>query len=153
MLPVVILLLSIIFAAFFYRLLPVEVAYRFQSDGSPDEWVSRGAIILWTLLPQFILTLLAGLITLGITKLSGRFKQSESIGIKPEKVLLLMGNMIVMPQVIICFAMVDIFSYNSYQIHLMPLWLFALIVIAVGSIILGIFFLQAIRHVWRVSKE
>ena len=152
-LPVVILLLSIILTAVFYYRLPVEVAYRFQSDGSPDKWLNRGAIILWTLLPQLLLTLLAGLITWGITRLSGLFRQSESTGIKPEKILLLMGNMIVLPQVIICFAMVDIFSYNSYQIHLLPLWVFALIVMGAGGIILGIFFIQVMRQVWGVSKE
>jgi len=152
-LPVVILLLSVILTAYFYHRLPVEVAYHFQSDGSPDRWLSRGAIILWTLLPQLLLTLLAGVIIWGITRLSALFRQSESTGIKLEKILLVMGNMIALPQIILCFAMVDIFSYNSYQTHLPPLWVFALIVMGVGGIILGIFFLQAIRQAWGVSKE
>jgi len=152
-LPVVILLLSIILTAVFYSRLPAEVAYRFQTDGSPDKWLSRGAIILWTLSPQFLLTLLAGVITWGITRLSARFGQSESTGIKPERILKVMGNMVALPQVILFFAVVDIFSYNSYQIHLLPLWVFVLIVMGVGGIVLGIFFLQAMRQVWGVSKE
>ncbi len=151
-LPVVILLLSIILTACFYHRLPAEPAYHFQSDGSPDRWLSRGTIILWILLPQLFLTLLAGAITWGITKLSALFRQPESTGIKPERILLLMGNMIALPQLILCFAMLDIFSYNSYQIHIMPLWVFALIIMGLGGIILGIFFIRAIQQAWRATR-
>jgi hypothetical protein len=60
-----------------------------------------------------------------------------------------MGNMIGLPQLIICFAMLDIFSYNAYGIHIMPVWIFALLVIGLGLIPLGMFFIQAIRRVVR----
>ncbi len=152
-LPVVIFLLSIIITAYFYRLLPDEVAYRFTSDGSPNGWLSRGVIILWALLPQLFLTLLAVAVTWGTTKLGALFSQPESTGIKPERILLLMGNMMALPQIILCFAMLRIFSYNSYQIRLLPLWIFALIIMGLGGIILGIFFIQAIRQVWEFGKE
>jgi len=152
LLPVVILLLSIILTAYFYHLLPVEVAYHFKRDGSPDRWLSRGTIILWTLLPQLFLTLLAGATTWGITKLTSRFWQPESTKIKPERILLLMGNMVALPQAILCFVILDIFSYNSYQIHILPLWVFVLIIMGLGGIILGIFFIQAIRQTWRATR-
>ena len=147
-LPVVILLLSIILTACFYHRLPLEVAYHFRADGSPDRWLSRGAIILWLFLPQLFFTLLAGAITWGITKLGALFRQPESTWIKPESILVLMGNMVALPQVILCFAMLDIFSYNSYQIHILPLWVFALIIMGLGGIILGIFFIRAMRQAW-----
>ena len=152
MLPVVFLLLSIILTAYFYRLLPAEVAYRFQADGSPNNWLSRSAIILWALWPQLFLALLAGTVTWGITRLSALFRQSESTRIKPESIISLMGNMIVLPQIIIFFTMLDIFSYNSYQIHLLPLWALALIILGLGSIILGICFIRIIRQAWGVSR-
>ena len=148
----VLLLLSIILTAFFYRLLPAEVAYRFQADGSPDNWLSRGAIVLWALWPQLFLTLLAGAVTWGTTRLSNLFQQAESTQIKPENTISLMGNMIALPQIILLFAMLDIFSYNSYQIHLLPLWALALIVLGVGGIVLGIFFIQAIRRAWEANR-
>ena len=147
-LPMVILFLSIVLTAYFYHLLPVELAYHFKSDGSPDRWLSRGTIILWALLPQLFLTLLAGAITWGISKLSALFRQPESTGIKPERILFLMGNMIALPQVILCFAMLDIFSYNSYQIHILPLWVLALVVMGLGGIILGILFIRAMWQAW-----
>ena len=147
-LPVAILLLSIILTGYFYRLLPVEAAYHFK-DGSPDKWMSRGAIIAWMLTPQFFFTLLAGAIVWGVTKLSTHSQQTESSWV--GKMLSLMGNMVALPQIILGFAMLDIFSYNSYQIHLMPLWLFALLVMGLGGIILVIFFIQAIRRAWRAT--
>ena len=151
-LPVAVFLLSIILVACFYRLLPVEVAYHFQSDGSPDRWLSRGMIVFLMLLPQLILTLLSGAITWGIARVSALFSRPPNTGIKPERILLLMGNMIALPQIILCFAMLDIFSYNSYQIHLLPLWAFALIIMGLGGIVLGVFFIQAIRRAWRVTQ-
>ena len=151
-LPVAILSLSIMLTAYFYHLLPTEVAYLFKRNGSPARWLSREMITVWLLTPQFLLTLLAAAITWGITKLSTLFKQSGSAWIKPERILLLMGNMVALPQIILSFAMLDIFSYNSYQIHLMPLWAFALIIMGLGGIILGIIFIQAMRRAWVADK-
>ena len=147
-LPVAILSLSIILTAFFYHLLPVEVAYHFE-DGSPDKWMGRGATIAWMLIPQFFFALLAVVIVWGTTKLSARFPQAENVAVK--RVLSLMGNMVALPQVILGFAMLDIFSYNAYQTHIMPLWIFALIVMVLGGIVLGVFFFSVIRRVWRLS--
>ncbi|GAI09313.1 unnamed protein product, partial [marine sediment metagenome] len=67
--PLAILLLSIILSAYFYHLLPTEVAVHFELDGTPDGWLSREMTMVWVLLPQLLLVLLAGAITWGITKL------------------------------------------------------------------------------------
>ncbi|MBI3930951.1 MAG: DUF1648 domain-containing protein [Chloroflexi bacterium] len=151
-LPLILLLLSIILTAYFYHRLPVEIAYHFQPDGSPDRWLSRDTIILWMLSAQLFLTLVAGAITWAITKLSAFFRQTENTRLKPEKILLLMGNMVALPQIILGFAILDIFSYNSSQRHIMPLWLFTLIILGVGGTILGIFFIRAIRQVWGANR-
>ncbi len=147
-LPLAILSLSIILTAYFYHQLSTEVAYHFKLDGSPDRWLSREIVTLWLLVPQLLFTLVAGAITWGITKLGILSKQPGSAWVKPEGILSLMGNMIALPQIILCFAMLDIFSYNAYQIHIMPLWIFALIIMGLWGIILGIFFILAIRRAW-----
>ena len=38
-------------------MLSLEVAYHFTDD-MPDRWVSRGAIIAWLIVPQFILAII-----------------------------------------------------------------------------------------------
>ncbi|MFC2010406.1 DUF1648 domain-containing protein [Chloroflexota bacterium] len=149
LLPVAILLLSVILTAVYYGRLPDQVAYHFQSDGSPDRWTGRGTVILWMLLPQLILALIAVVTTWGMTLFGNRFKLQERTVMKPETVILLMGNIITLPQLILCFAMADIFSYNAYQIHLPSVWVFALIVMAMGGVVIGFFFFRAIRQVLR----
>lgn len=133
LIPIAILLLSLILIAFFYQRLPGDVAYQFKSDGSPDSWLKRGTIVLWLLVPQLFLTLLAGAFTLGITKLATLLKPTESTRIKTEKVIRLMGNMVALPQALLFFAMLDIFSYNAYRVHILPLWAMAVIIVVVGG--------------------
>jgi uncharacterized membrane protein len=146
-LPLAVLLLTVILAAYFYRLLPLQVGYHFRADGSPDRWLGRGMLLLAMLLPQFFFTLLAGGIAFVVTRLGAIFRSEQPISSQMGGIISLMSNMVALPQIILGFAMLDIFSYNAYQIHLLPLWVFALIVMLVGGVILGIFFMRAIISV------
>lgn len=92
--------------------------------------------MLWVLVPQLFLTLLAIAVGWGITRLSFLFKPATEIWVRPEQVLLFMGNAIALPQLILCFAMLDIFSYNSSQRHIMPMWLFVAIILGLATITL-----------------
>jgi len=139
MAPLAIFLLSLILSAYFYHLLPVELACHFELDGTPDGWLSREVTMVWMLVPQLVFVLLAGGVAWGVSRLSARFGQIKSTGVKPERVVLFMGNLIALPQLIVCFAMVDIFSYNLYQRHIMPIWIFPLVILGLVTIALGIF--------------
>lgn len=138
-LPVAIFLLSILLAAYFYPRLPAEVAYHFKFDGTPDRWLSREMTMVWVLTPQLCLILLAGAIIWGITRLGMLVRQTGSTGIKLEGVLSLMGNIIALPQLIVSFAMLHIFSYNLYQRHIIPMWIFQLIILGMTVAGLGLF--------------
>ena len=151
--PITILALTLVLVGFFYRLLPeTEVAYHFLRDGSPDAWLSRGAIVLWATLPQVFLTAVAAGVALGIGKLSAYFKVTESTGLRFDGVVRLVGNMVALPQALLFVAMLDVFSYNSYEVHILPLWVLALIVLTVGSIILAVFFMKTVRQLWGASQ-
>ena len=58
----------------------------------------------------------------------------------------LMGNLVALPQIVLTFAMLDFFLYNAYQIRLIPLWIFTLIVLVLGAIILITLFILIIRR-------
>ena len=139
MAPLAVLLLSIILSAYFYHLLPTEVACHFELDGTPDRWLSREMTMVLVLMPQLFLIFLAGAIAWGVTKLGTLFGQTGSTKIKPERLISFMGNLVALPQLILCFAMVDIFSYNSYQTHILPMWIFLLAILGLVTIGLGIF--------------
>jgi uncharacterized membrane protein len=136
--PLAIFLLSLILAAYFYHLLPAELASHFELDGTPDGWLSREMTMVWLLLPQLVFVLLAGGIAWGVSRLSTRFGQGGN-GIGGGKVVLFMGNLIALPQLLVCFAMVDIFRYNLSQRHIMPMWVFPLIILGLVTIALVIF--------------
>jgi len=144
--PLAVLLLSLALAAYFYHLLPAELAFHFELDGTPDRWLSREMTLVWALLPQLVFVLVAWGVAWGVTKLSARFGEGRS-GVRTGKVVLFMGNLIALPQLLLCFAMVDIFSYNLYQTHLMPMWAFLLVILGLVTITLGVFLVYIFSRV------
>jgi uncharacterized membrane protein len=137
--PLIILLLSIVLSAYFYHLLPAGVAVHFELDGTPDKWLSREMTMVWMLLPQLFLVLLAGIIAWGITKLGILFGQSRGSGVKAGRIVSFMGNLVALPQLIVFFAMVDILSYNAYQTHILPMWIFLLVILVLVTVALVVF--------------
>ena len=148
-LPVVFLLLSVILAAVFYRLMPAEVAYHFQNN-TPDKWLGRGAFIAWLVIPQFFFALLS-FIVVRLVLLGSRYWPAEDTPL--TKLLPVMGNMVALAQIIFLFAMLDFFLYNAYQIRLIPLWVITLIVMILGGVILGVFFIRTIRQFRRQQSK
>ena len=147
LLPVVILLLVAVMCAWFYGKLPEEVASRFAADGTASAFVSRGTLILWAVLPQLLLTLLALMVAWGVTRVGALLRGTEESGIRLENLLFVMGNMVVLPQLILGFAMLNTFGYNAYQVRIVPLWGVVVIVVTAGAVILGAFFISTIRKV------
>ncbi len=142
-LPLIFLALSVSLAVYFYPRLPDEIAYHFK-DSLPDRWTGRAVATVWLLVPQFLLTGLSAAIILGVIRLGDCFWSTANK--RAETMLLLMGNMVALPQLVLAFAILAIFSYNSYGIYLMPLWIFAVIVMGLGGIILGAFFFLSIQQ-------
>ena len=130
-------------AAFFYRMLPPEVAYHFKA-GVPDRWLGRGFIIIWLLVPQLVFVIFGAALILSFSLLTKQLRQSGSS--QTGRILSVMGNIVAMPQLILAFAILDIFLYNSYGVRLAPLWLVALVVIVVGSGIAGVGFAKVLRQ-------
>ena len=148
----VLLLLSVIITIYFYGKLPDNVAYGFSADGSASAWLGRNRIVLWAVVPQLLLTLLAMVITYGTTKISDLFNQASDASIKLDTVLMVMSNMVVIPQLILMIAMLRIFSYNSFQTHIGFAWWVSLAIIIAGIVLLSIFFVRALRKMGNQAK-
>jgi uncharacterized membrane protein len=148
-LPVALFLLSLILAASFYPFLSDEIAYHFQND-IPDRTMSRGAFVGWMVLPQVFFTILS-IVVVRIVMLTSRYLPQRNSPL--PNILPLMGNIIALPQVVLIFAMLSFFLYNAYQIRLISIWIFTLIVMVAGLIILGVFFVRAIRQSRRLKAE
>ena len=146
--PLAIFLLSIVMVVFFFNKIPVEAGSRFDPDGTPTAWTTRGTLIMWAILPQFMLALLAFVVSWGVSRIGSITRSKEGSGINLDNLLLVMGNMIALPQLILGFAMLNTFGYNAYQTRLVPLWAVILVTVVVGTVILGIFFITTIRKAW-----
>jgi uncharacterized membrane protein len=147
----VVLLLAVTLTAYFYHLLPAEVAVHFE-NGLPDGWLNLPMTLVLALLPQLVLVLVALALVWLVARLVSRSWPTEGTKTNPKAIMALMGNMIALPQIVLGFAMADIFVYNAYQIHLPPLWIFALLFMVVGGIVIGVVFWRAIRREW-VSRK
>jgi hypothetical protein len=131
--------------AYFYHLLPAEVAVHFEA-GEPDSWLNRQMVMVLALLPQLLLTLVALALAWLMARLAARSWPKEGTKTNPRTIVALMGNMVALPQIVFGFAMADIFVYNAYQIHLPALWILALVVMVVGGIVIGVVFTRAMRR-------
>ncbi|MBN1161282.1 MAG: hypothetical protein JXA17_04995 [Dehalococcoidales bacterium] len=147
--PVALFLLSLILAASFYPFLSDEIAYHFQND-IPDRIMSRGVFIGWMVLPQVFFAILA-IVVVRIIMLTSRYLPQRNSPL-PD-LLPLMGNIIALPQIVLVFAMISFFLYNAYQIKLISIWIFTLIIMVAGLIVLGVFFARAIRQSRRLKAE
>jgi uncharacterized membrane protein len=136
--PVVVFLLSLILFASFYHMLPAEVAVRFDVDGAPEMWLGRGATMLWLLLPQLLLVLVAWGIAWGATRLDTRWGWARGGVARAGRMVSFMGNVVALPQLIILFAMLDILSYNSYQTHILPMWIFLIVILGLATLALAV---------------
>lgn len=154
--PVIMFFLSLFLFASFYHLLPAQVAVRFDIGGAPEMWISRGATLLWMLLPQLLLVLLAAGVAWGVTRLDRRFGWARGGGVKAGRLVSFMGNIIALPQLILLFAMLDVLGYNSYQTHILPMWLFLVVILGLATValvMLAVFiFLRARRAMSQPDK-
>ncbi len=147
--PVALFLLTVILAGCFYPFLSSDIAYHFNGD-MPDKWLSRGSFIAWMIIPQLVFAIIA----LAIVRLMMLTSRNFPAGTSPLQDLLpIMGNMLALPQIVIIFTMVSFFVYNAYQIRLISLWIFILIVLVIGGLILALLFMRAVRRAKRRQAQ
>jgi uncharacterized membrane protein len=133
--PVVVFLISLILCAYFFHLLPAEVAVRFDVEGAPEMWLGRWATMLWMILPQLLLVLVAWGIAGGAPWRDPGWGWPGG-GVRSGRIVSFMGNVVALPQLILLFAILDILSYNAFQTHILPMWIFLIVILGLATIAL-----------------
>jgi uncharacterized membrane protein len=148
--PAAVLLIAVVIAASLYGKLPQETAYRF-SGGVPVSRLDRAVFLAWALGLQLVFVLLALALTFSITSAARRIQLAET----PLNRMLfaIIGNIVALPQIIIAYAMLDIFLYNIYEKAFPPLWVFAVVVMFAGGVILAVFFARAVAQSRKLKTE
>lgn len=144
-----VLVISIVLVAAFYAKLPTEVAYRF-SGGEPVDFTGRGVAVAVALVLQFVFAALS-LTIAGLATLATRRTQAPETALN-RMLFTVMGNLMGLPQIIFAYTMLDIFLYNIYQVRLLPVWIFTVLVLALGAIVLAIIFIRAIGQSRRLTR-
>jgi uncharacterized membrane protein len=149
--PVIVLAVYIVLAAVFYNRLPDQTAYTFTIDGAPNRFAVPSAVVIWGMIIQLVMALIGLGIVFGLSR-SGMMTRSPEQVMKPETLLTFMGNMPALPQLVFGFALYDIFTYNAFQKHTLPVWIFAIVVLAVATIAFFSFLVFVTMKVMRQNK-
>ena len=139
-LPLAILVIAGVTSAVFYGRLPQSTGWQF-SGGVPVSQVSRGAFLGWALGLQIMLCVVAFIIVFVIVSAGRRMQLTAS---PLNRTLIgIMGNIVAMPQLIIYYAVLDIFLNNIYGKSLPPLWVFGIAVLFIGALVIFSVFITA----------
>lgn len=142
-LPLITFGVSVIVAVWLGPKLTGDAAYNFVGGVTPAGYFSRGAVLGITLGLQVAIALPVILVSWITLRLRGGPNQAENVGgdaVKLDRVLLLVTNLVALPQLLLLFALAEILSYNIYGAHLMPGWAFGAAVLVTGAVFLGLLF-------------
>jgi uncharacterized membrane protein len=140
--PMILAILVVVIALSFLFFLPNPLPFRFDSDGSPLTSMNKYAFILLMVAVQIVSALVAMAIVrtiIGISK--NMFKASEA-PINLEGLVSLMSNMVLLPQVILAYLLVDTLIYAGWNIHVISFTLFSIGAVVIGTVILLVQFLS-----------
>ncbi len=140
-LPLGVLALSVVLILIFAPQLSQSIAYRFGSGGAPIAYTGKALFITLVLGGQLFLVLGGWLVGFSVDRVA-RSQLTPASRVRVNRIAGVIANFVVLPQLFIAFIMADLFSYNVSSVHLMPIWLFAVIVMVTGMIIISFFFVR-----------
>ncbi len=138
-LPLLAFAVSAILAAWLGPRLTADAAFNFGGGDTPAGYFSRGAVLGITLGLQVAIALPVIAVSWVTLRLRGGQADGEDT-VKLDRVLLLVTNLVALPQLLLLFALAEILSYNIYGAHLLPGWAFGAVVLFTGAVFLALLF-------------
>ena len=149
-LPLAVLLLVVGLSAACYGQLPAEVYYRFDTSGAPSgSPIAKTSLVLMMVGIQALLTGMAYIATRSVSNVQLFRDNVDNFWFNPTRLLTLMGNMPVIIQAIMAYVLIDAIVYANQADHLMPLWLFAVITLVIGGIIILVYGIPIIVQAYK----
>jgi len=150
-LPGAVALATIVTLVILYPLLPAEIAFRFSSSGEPRGTIGSGLFVGLMIGAQFIVVGLAAAIAFGIVNMARRMIKDSPTAINPGSIIWLMVNMLVLPQLIVAFVALDAAYYAHAETHIMTPWLFSILAIGVGTLMIIVLFARSFTETRRAK--
>jgi uncharacterized membrane protein len=133
-------------AAVVYPSLPESVAYRFNSAGVPTTFLLKAAFTAVMLGAQLFITLAVIGLAMGIVAFGRRMLGKSALAFNVHGMIWLMTNMLALPQIILAFILLDSSFYALQGSHIMTPWLFSLITVGLGSLVILFVFVQVFKQ-------
>jgi hypothetical protein len=150
--PLAVLAVTVGAAIFFYRSLPPRIVFGYGEGGAATRDGARDVIIAILLAGQVAFAFGSAAVALVVAKIAERVaKGGAAIVTAAQSITSVMSNMVVLPQLILCYLTLDILVYNARGMRLPSVLLFTVLVIAVGGAVLGVLLVRAIQQA-RVVK-
>jgi uncharacterized membrane protein len=131
--PLAFLVITIIVALVYYGKLPFQVPYHFDNVGAPDGWILPQFALMIGIGIQVIFVIISFFIIQATRRMAALISAGEST-IKPDTIVTVTGNIPAFLQLILLFLMADIFHNAVYYTHLLPMWVFLVIIIVLATI-------------------
>jgi uncharacterized membrane protein len=135
-LPVAVAVVTIIGLALLYSSLPGEVFFRFSSSGAPRGSISRELFMVLMIGAQLVLVAAAAVISFVVLRMAKRMLKEYEPAIDPGRIIWLMANMVVLPQLIVSFVALDAAYYANSGSHIVTPWLFSLATVGLGTLVI-----------------
>ncbi|RJO61231.1 MAG: hypothetical protein C4542_06910 [Dehalococcoidia bacterium] len=136
LLPCLLACVCIVLATVLYSRLPAELGLRFKSDGTPLSLLNKGTFVALMLGLQVGVAATAFFIALIFLKLAGIMARNSVLPVNLPGFIFLMSNMLLLPQLILGYLMLDSFIYALNGTHWISFTTFALWAVGIGTIII-----------------
>jgi len=149
--PIVLAALCIVIAVGFYPSLPADIEYRFAASSGEIanltlKTISTLAFSMIMVAAQILCALIAWGTASIIIRLGRSFFKTSPPMFKLDGFIALMSNMVLLPQIILAYLMLDAFIYGVWQRHFMQATHFSIAAIIIGS---GIIF---VAFIWLLTQ-
>jgi hypothetical protein len=150
--PLAVLAVTVGAAVFFYRSLPPRIVFGYGEGGVATRDGGRDVIIAILLAGQAAFAFGSAAVALVVAKIAERVaKGGGAMVAAAQSITSVMSNMVVLPQLILCYLTLDILIFNVRGVRLPSVLLFTVLVISVGGAVLGVLLVRAIQQA-RVVK-
>ena len=140
--PLILAIACLIIALVFVFFLPSPLVFRFNSDGSASTSINKYVFVILMAAVQLLCTLAAWFVAQVIVRLGKKMYKASEPQINLSGFVALMSNMVLLPQAILAYLMLDTFIYGIWSGHLISTRTFAFTAVVIGSAILCAMFIR-----------
>jgi uncharacterized membrane protein len=151
--PIILTVVCLIIALSFATFLPSPLGYRFSGDGTARMSMNTYTFIVLMIAAQFICALSAWGIARVIIKMGHAAFKAAPPQVPLDAYISLMTNMVLLPQLILAYIMLDAFIYGVWTRHLISVGLFSILIIAIGSLTLIFIFMHLLSRTNNVISK